>query len=676
MMRNKHALLLLTLTVATMIAPLRATSQWVQLKGPYGGSIMNITANGDNVFASTSTDIYRSSDGGTRWTQIGSPAKLFPTVVAMESSVLAGTYEGVFRSDDNGKTWTEMNNGLPTARINAFLVDGTELYCATNMGLFMTTDRGSTWLDLNSLNLNGININVVVKKGDKVFVSSTTDGIFSSSDKGETWQQLGNDLPNSNITSLAVSDSKIFASMREGVYSTPSDKVEWSLVSEDIPALKTAAQLTMAGNAVIAAAADGIYRSVDEGKTWTNSNDAGARGVIGTGQTVFALSNFNVLRSDDQGAHWVASDTGITAATVYTIESVTNASNATTLFAACAGIHASTDNGNTWRKVYQDYATCLTKVGQDVFAGANFGVVRLSQDGSSVVPAGLDSYSLTTLFAHGGVLYASGTDQDYTRFYAWRSSDLGVTWTELDIQDDRVFKFTSIDGDVFAAMSSGKVLRSTDEGNSWISVSNGLSAESTYGIGAYQGNLYAGQGYLTGLSYRSQDRGATWQEMTSLGSGVISDFLGAGGSLFVAGDAGFFRSTNNGITWDDEDSQPAFYGTLDLNIANGNVFAATTSRGIWRRALGDFGISSVSRRAGERAVLATSPNPAENILRFEASQHPDKIRIVNMLGQTLLSFVSAEIHTNEIDISALPAGSYIADVHIGDHILQSLFVKR
>jgi len=68
-----------------MINPLRA--QWVQTKGPYGGSVTCFAISGMNLFAGT----------------------------------LGG---GVFLSTNNGTTWTQVNNGLTDTYVKALAVEG------------------------------------------------------------------------------------------------------------------------------------------------------------------------------------------------------------------------------------------------------------------------------------------------------------------------------------------------------------------------------------------------------------------------------------------------------------------------------------------------------------------------------------------------------------------------
>lgn len=76
-----------------------------------------------------SNGVYRSEDGGTRWSPSGAfptPARLKTLALnpAMPSIIYAGTDRGVFRSEDGGATWTFANEGLPpNALVQTIAVD-------------------------------------------------------------------------------------------------------------------------------------------------------------------------------------------------------------------------------------------------------------------------------------------------------------------------------------------------------------------------------------------------------------------------------------------------------------------------------------------------------------------------------------------------------------------------
>lgn len=77
----------------------------------------------------TANGVYRSEDGGTRWSPTGAfptPARLKTLAFnpTMPSVIYAGTDRGVFRSEDSGSTWALANEGLPlNALVPSIVVD-------------------------------------------------------------------------------------------------------------------------------------------------------------------------------------------------------------------------------------------------------------------------------------------------------------------------------------------------------------------------------------------------------------------------------------------------------------------------------------------------------------------------------------------------------------------------
>ncbi len=109
------------------------------------------------------------------------------------------------------------------------------------------------------------------------------------------------------------------------------------------------------------------------------------------------------------------------------------------------------------------------------------------------------------------------------------------------------------EGSLFAGTIGDGVFRSTDEGNSWIPVNNGLASLDIHTICTAPGDrLYTGTS--SGSVYYSDDLGETWTITSSTG---IADVYAVGqtpdGKVFASGAGGICRSTNNGSTWDQLD---------------------------------------------------------------------------------------------------------------------------
>ena len=116
------------------------------------------------VYLSACSGIYKSADGGTKFTggvginkSQGIPSTARRTRVLMQDpshldTVYAGTTEGLYRTDDAGKYWVQTTG--PDVIVNDVYVDPTDshnvLLATDRQGVLVSDDGGSSFLPSNS----------------------------------------------------------------------------------------------------------------------------------------------------------------------------------------------------------------------------------------------------------------------------------------------------------------------------------------------------------------------------------------------------------------------------------------------------------------------------------------------------------------------------------------------
>jgi uncharacterized repeat protein (TIGR01451 family) len=190
---------------------------WVPISGSPGGS-SNIAVDPNNegtVYAGTQGQgLWKSTDGGTSWTQVQSSSGLtagYINAIVIDPTNSANVYvgspgQGVFASTNGGANWSQMNNGLITnsgtaPAIRALAIDPnnhTTLYAGTSQGVFKTTNSASTWTQVST----GLNqgagttsikaVAVDPANSQNVYAGSGSAGLFFSSNGGASWSLLGN----------------------------------------------------------------------------------------------------------------------------------------------------------------------------------------------------------------------------------------------------------------------------------------------------------------------------------------------------------------------------------------------------------------------------------------------------------------------------------------------------
>jgi photosystem II stability/assembly factor-like uncharacterized protein len=113
--------------------------------------------NPDTVYAGTTNGLFKTTDQGEHWIQIGHtlPDQFISSLVVHPKQpgvVYIGGRAGVYRSKDGGQTWEAMNKGLATLNIRTLVIspqDPQLLYAGTNgSGLYRSTDGGATWTNI------------------------------------------------------------------------------------------------------------------------------------------------------------------------------------------------------------------------------------------------------------------------------------------------------------------------------------------------------------------------------------------------------------------------------------------------------------------------------------------------------------------------------------------------
>ena len=403
--------------------------------------------------------IYISTDNGMTWT----PSTLKGDIVsvgASDSVIYAGVYaDHIYRSTDEGKSWTACCNGLPPAtdiRAFAFVPNasgGSSVIARSESEIFLSSDNGDNWHTIKHNLWAGLfwSLTTAQLNADTsaIFVG-TESGVFRSTNAGLTWDVVNQGLSACIVTALGVTRTSILAgTYGNGIFRSSDQGSTWipvnnGLDSAFIESLQTYGGLTVNsiasfGNTLLAGTLAGIFRSTDEGATWTDVNNDWTRQQIWSfaksDSTIFAGGSvFLAFRSTDDGITWNCGETSFSSGAVMALTYENGK-----LFAAAneGGAFRSTDNGTSWTKVYSpgqsDYAYSLTYASPYILLGTGTqGLLRSSDDGESWqrcgsgLPADCDIYD----FAVTGSDVFAGTSGG-----VFLSTDFGLHWSNVSSQE-------------------------------------------------------------------------------------------------------------------------------------------------------------------------------------------------------------------------------------------------
>ena len=201
-------------------------------------------------------------------------------------------------SENQPNRWTSLNQGLTDAAVTALAKDGATLFAGTmNAGVFRSIDQGIHWEPIN-LGLVALDIETLAVS-DRFLFAGTSTGVFrlallntealSTIDQSR-WESVNENLTHRNIKVLLVKAETLWAGTLEGgVFRSRDDGETWSqtnLHQVDIQALyATEVPQEMLQNTVELAALrqvladvtyilfagtseDGTFYSIDDGITW------------------------------------------------------------------------------------------------------------------------------------------------------------------------------------------------------------------------------------------------------------------------------------------------------------------------------------------------------------------------------------------------------------------------
>lgn len=171
----------------------------------------------------------------------------------------------------------------------------------------------------------------------------------------------------------------------------------------------------------------------------------------------------------------------------------------------------------------------------------------------------------------------------------YRTADKGVTMEEVNtglpngMPKNRIYRISAItihNGYVIIGTDSGRIYRSTNNGDSWVEVSKQLVGKNIHAFGRVGDVLFAGTERGVGI-YKSTDYGDTWTESYNNPENNVINSFATIGTTIIAGGRYLIRSTDYGATWTDAFSEYGL-GISKLTANSTTFFASTHTTGMIR----------------------------------------------------------------------------------------------
>ncbi len=117
-----------------------------------GEQLSDIFFNSSTTGYLVGSKVYKSIDGGNTWTPVLSTGGLFNIFMTNDSKAFfAGEPNNIFRTSDGGSSFTNISiGGVP---LDIFFIDNNNGFSVTTNGLYSTVDGGLTWVHQNTTGL-------------------------------------------------------------------------------------------------------------------------------------------------------------------------------------------------------------------------------------------------------------------------------------------------------------------------------------------------------------------------------------------------------------------------------------------------------------------------------------------------------------------------------------------
>ncbi|MBI5869096.1 MAG: hypothetical protein HZB43_12565 [candidate division Zixibacteria bacterium] len=529
------------------------------------------------------------------WVGVGPQNKVIEAVAVAPDNALvrfAGAFGwGIFKSTNGGVTWSAMpNTGMTNAYIRAVLaLSSTDVFVGTNDGVYHSVDGGSSWtfvlptlFSVRSLAYDPLSVRLYAGTyGDDLYYSTTGGGVG-------TWTKSivlddTSAVVMHHIRSVAVygRDSVYvggsIADVASGgaLFVSRNGGVGWSQVQRGKGIRGSVVGIAISPNnpdssLIIGIVKLGVYKSTDGGISWLGIDGPSTVHPIGdTNISCVAFTPaYRMAAGDSTGGFyrralgdttlgwWPA--TGVPLMPAFPTSAWSNAAGMELMLGTDGkGVYRSTDSGAT-------------------FAVSNSGMMGTAVRQILIASA-------------GRIVVATGFGDKI-----WYTDNGGTTWAQAAVPTSNSIDdlaATSVPGTLYAGSYAAGVLKSTDNGQTWVNTDTTVINRFVRAVAVAPGSATVAYAGTANGVFKTINGGASWVSTngvyippsTAVHSLAVSPF--ASNTVLAGTDSSYlYRTIDGGATWSHVATAAGFHAndifirTVDFDPAtSGRVYAGCDS---------------------------------------------------------------------------------------------------
>jgi photosystem II stability/assembly factor-like uncharacterized protein len=423
------------LIVATNSGLFRTTTggtSWTNVKA---GNFLDLKINPHNpnvLYASDTLGVYRSNDGGINWHALS--ANLCPggrnslAITPADTSVIYTWCEGgnFFKSTNGGLTFTQLASPNTTAGPYGYYdqvicvspVDANAIYTG-GLNIANSIDGGNSWNTITdwaawpaSNYVHGDNHCMIFLPGNGSTVFSCNDGgIFKTTDGGNSWSNLSNGLNIKQYYRIACS-ALTPGLMYAGAQDNGTDKINGFAADQVVggDGMQCLVDYTNDNNVYVSYEGGDYLKSTDGGATFTDITPAG---TYGTGD--------------------------------WTTPMVMDPINPQILYVAYTDVYKSIDGGTTWNTISNNiaggstiYSIAVAPSNPSYLYVASYGNIFKTIDGGTTWTTITQNLPVTSAAITKIAISSTNPDNVYVTFSGYSNgnkvfstTDGGLSWTNI-----------------------------------------------------------------------------------------------------------------------------------------------------------------------------------------------------------------------------------------------------
>jgi photosystem II stability/assembly factor-like uncharacterized protein len=419
----------------------------------------------------------------------------------------------------------------------------------------------------------------------------------------DVWEPLGPEGGAISAIVCAKTNAQIiYAAAGDGVYKSINGGRSWQRSCAGLSGPNAYTSLAVDGDTVYVGTSDGVYRSIDAAKTWELCSqeliDVTCLAIApGEPNVIYAAAGIDqskIFKSADYGENWLGVDESLGLGHFYSI--AVHPQNSDVIYVARENTYIEQNTQSEWKK--EDMGLISTGIwcvvmgaiphthenvdSRDIYVSTSAGVFKSSDycNSFSMISSGLPPNITIIAVAQPDVLYAYSPCNGL-----YRSEDAGNEWHLLTgkLSTLKCLEIASPDT-IYAGTQGSGIYKSVDGGRTWETINSGLTNFDVLSFACtLTDDVYVGSKH--GGLCKSTDGGNHWRSLRLDGLLVESIIVGQPGVVYANIDNGLYRSINGGNGWQQITTGPDGVITFDLAIHPSNpstIYAATWGDGAYK----------------------------------------------------------------------------------------------